>query len=118
MKLESITFLQLEVTDPERSGRWYRRVLGMRLLPPEKAGRRDLVGGQFRMRLIAGTPLRARAFRIGLHLDDRPTVRAWRKHVDASDAFPNPVVESEAYYGFTVADPDGCLVEFYTEREE
>ncbi|NDD28428.1 MAG: VOC family protein [Proteobacteria bacterium] len=105
MKLERLNDLQLEVADVDRSARWYRRMLGLRIVAQG-------------LRLVSGTPLRARQFRLGVHLDDRVAVRRWRAHVDASGGFGNPVTESAGYYGCTVADPDGYLVEFYTEAPE
>lgn len=119
MKLERLNDLQLEVADVDRSARWYRRMLGLRIVAqglPETCILQSVEG--FRLRLVSGTPLRARQFRLGVHLDDRVAVRRWRAHVDASGGFGNPVTESAGYYGCTVADPDGYLVEFYTEAPE
>lgn len=119
MKLDGFNDLQIEVSDVDRSGRWYRRALGMRLLPPSAEGGGALLcAGGFRLRLVAGTPSRARQFRIGVRLDDRATVRRWRAHVDASGGFGNPIADRAGYYGFTVADPDGYLVEFMTDADE
>lgn len=119
MKLERINDLQIDVTDVDRSGRWYRRILGMRLLPAPVDGGAVLVSaGGTRLRLVVGTPNRSRQFRIGVRVDDRATVRKWRAHVDAGGGFGNPIIEQLGYYGFTVADPDGYLVEFMTEADE
>lgn len=94
-------------------------MLGMRLLPARENGYAVLQSTEgTRLRLVAGTPARSRSFRIGIRVDDRPTVRRWRAHIDASGGFGNPIVDRTAWYGFTVADPDGYLVEFYTDAPE
>lgn len=119
MKLARINDLQIDVADVDRSGRWYRRMLGMRLLPVTDEGVAELESTDgFSLRLVAGTPSHSRQFRIGVRLDDRSTVRKWRAHVDAGGGFANPIVERPGYYGFTVADPDGYLVEFMTDTDE
>lgn len=119
MKLERINDLQIDVTDVDRSGRWYRRILGMRLLARSVDGVTVLVSTDgSRLRLAVGAPNRSRQFRIGIRVDDRATVRKWRAHVDAGGGFGNPIIDRPGYYGFTVADPDGYLVEFMTEADE
>lgn len=111
--------LQLEVTDVDRSGRWYRRVLGMRNKSSVGAEGLTLQAqGDFQIRLVAGMSARPRNFRFGLQLSNRVEVRQWRAHVDAADTYANPIVERESYYGFTVADPDGYLLEFQTDAPE
>lgn len=119
MKLDRINHVQLEVADLDRSVRWYKRMLGMRMTPPTTDGARDLrATGDFRLRLVTGTPARARQFRVGIHVESRVELRRWRAHVDASGGLGNPIVEREGYYGFTVSDPDGYMLEFYSEAAE
>jgi catechol 2,3-dioxygenase-like lactoylglutathione lyase family enzyme len=111
-----ISFLQLEVSDVERSLRWYRRSLGLK---PQRGGPANvLLGASLTLALVGGTPSRARGFRFGLRLDTREAVRAWRAHLDHSSAMPTSIVEQDGVYGFSVVDPDGYVLDIGTVQPE
>lgn len=86
--------------------------------PPPRDGVVSLQSPAFRLSLVAGTPSRARAFRFGLHLPSRAEVRAWRAHLDHNGGMPAPIQERDGTYGFTVADPDGYVLEFASDARE
>lgn len=112
--------MRLEVSNLDTSTRWYRRALGLK--PPKgqpaSASTCLLEGSGFRIWLYAGAPARSARFRLGLFLPTRREVRAWRSHLDHSDAMPGPIQELDGLYGFTVADPDRYVLEFCTSEPE
>ncbi len=119
MKIEWFTDIQLEVGDPERSARWYRRMLGMKASPHATDEGRELHSASgLRLRVVLGTAQRSRQFRLGVHVAGRVEVRRWRSHIDANGGLANPITDTPDRYGFTIADPDGYLLEFYTETPE
>ncbi|MBM3460775.1 MAG: VOC family protein [Armatimonadetes bacterium] len=113
MRLDHVSYLQIEVSNLDRSFRWYRRMLG---LVPAGPGR--LKGGLLLLSLVEGTVARARAFRFGVACSSRREVRAWRAHQDNNAGMPTPITEREGRYGFTIADPDSYVLEFFTAAPE
>jgi len=119
-RLDRINYLQLEVADLDRSGRWYRRMLSLKPAPTVRANELVILkcGQDLTLHLVRGSPARSRHFRIGLQLDSRPEVRAWRAHMDHNGATASPIEERDSYYGFILADPDGYVLEFFTAAPE
>lgn len=115
-----LSLLRLEVANLDTSTRWYRRSLALR--PPRGAscppGSALLEGGGLRLWLHAGQPARSTQFRFGLNLATRREVRAWRSHLDNSDAMPGPIREVDGWYAFTVTDPDRYVLEFGSAQPE
>jgi Glyoxalase/Bleomycin resistance protein/Dioxygenase superfamily len=121
MQATALTLLRLEVSNLDSSTRWYRRALGLKIprgYVPPSPGITLLEGGGLRLWLHAGKPARANQSRFGLFLATRREVRAWRSHLDLSDAMPGPVRELDGLYGFTVADPDRYVLEFCSAEPE
>jgi catechol 2,3-dioxygenase-like lactoylglutathione lyase family enzyme len=111
----SVTHLNLDVADLVASERFYRDELG---LPLERtATSLRLHTATFLLVLAQGRPQVGGDFHFGFRIASRADVDAWfaRFAERGVTIVESPVARGEVYVG-RVLDPDGYLIEIYSER--
>jgi len=110
-----ITHLNLNVTDIERSRRFYVDVLGM-TLQWEREGFLFLRSGEVDMGIIQRTPVQVDGMHFGFRLGSRAEVDTWHRYLvqHAVTILEGPFDRDDGRT-FFASDPDGYSIEFYFE---
>jgi lactoylglutathione lyase len=113
----TLSHLNLDVTDLDRSERFYRDVLG--LLVTRRSDSLFIRCGDAILVLAAGPPIEGGTFHFGFRVADDAAVDAWFARLRTLDV---PVVEMPARRGSVfvgrLRDPDGYAIEIYADHPE
>lgn len=124
-RIDGFGHIDLTITDPEQSGRWWREVLGFRLiLKIERPGFRvwsmhhpsglvvglvahdEPAAGQFDERSVGLDHL-------ALNVQDRPTLEAWAQHLDQLGVAHSGIKQENGGALITLRDPDNIQLELH-----
>ncbi len=113
----TLSHLNLDVTDLDRSERFYRDVLG--LLVTRRSDSLFIRCGDAILVLAAGAPVIGGTFHFGFRVADDAAVDAWFLRLRALDV---PVIDMPAHRGSVfvgrLCDPDGYAIEIYADHPE